>query len=226
LIVAAHQPNYLPYIGFFNKMKNADVFIIYDDAQFSRKDFHHRNKIRTPNGWRWLSVPVEKEEIPINEVRIKNNAKIGGMKWSKYHWLQIHSNYVRAEFFSRYAGDLEKIYSTSYERIIDLNMSVIRFLMSSFGIETEIVNSSTFGITTHSSQKIIDMVNAVHGDTYLSGSGGHNYMDNSLFEKQGIKVNFQNFQHPVYKQRFPGFIPNMSAIDLLLNVGEKAQNLV
>lgn len=226
MIVAVHQPNYLPYIGFFNKMKNADVFIIYDDAQFSKRDFHHRNKIRTVNGWNWLFVPVGKEKKPINEVKIKNDVRLGGLIWSEYHWKQIQTNYAKADFFCSYAGDLEKIYSAPYERIIDLNMNLIKFLMSSFGIETEIVNSSIFEITTHSSQKILDLVKAVHGDTYLSGSGGHNYLDLSSFEKHEIKVNFQNFQHPVYKQNFPGFFANMAAIDLLLNVGEKSQNLV
>ena len=226
MIVAIHQPNYLPYIGFFNKMRNADVFVIYDDAQFSKRDFHHRNKIRTRNGWNWLFVPAEKEKKPINEVKIKNEVKLGGLIWSKYHWKQIQTNYAKAEFFKSYAGDLEKIYNTPYERIIDLNMNLIKFLMSSFGIETEIVHSSMFGITTHSSQKILDLVKAVHGDTYLSGSGGHNYLDASLFEKEGIKVRFQDFTHPVYKQNFPGFFSNMAAIDLLFNVGEKSQNLV
>lgn len=226
MIVAVHQPNYLPYIGFFNKMKNADVFIIYDDAQFSRKDFHHRNRIRIPKEWKWLSVPVEKEEKAINEIKIRNDIRISGMIWSKYHWRQIHANYANAEFFGSYADELEKIYNTPYERLIDLNMKLIKFLVSSFGIETVIMFSSSFGIKTSSSQKNLDLVKAVHGDTYLSGVGGYTYLAVSLFESEGIKISFQDFKHPIYKQNFPKFVPNMAAIDLLFNVGEKSKGII
>ncbi len=226
MIVAIHQPNYLPYLGFFNKMKKADIFIIYDDAQFSRKDFHHRNRIRTPNGWTWLTVPIEKEEKPINEVKIKNDVRISGMIWSKYHWRQIHANYASADFFGQYAEKLEEIYSMSYERLIDLNVKLIEFIASSFGIETKIVYSSTFNLKTTSSQKNLDLVKAVNGDTYLSGAGGHNYLDVSLFDREGINVEFQDFQHPTYKQNFNGFVANMAAIDLLFNMGEESRNLL
>ena len=208
MIVAIHQPNYLPYLGFFNKMKKADIFIIYDDAQFSRKDFHHRNRIRTPNGWTWLTVPIEKEEKPINEVKIKNDVRISGMIWSKYHWRQIHANYASADFFGQYAEKLEEIYSMSYERLIDLNVKLIEFIASSFGIETKIVYSSTFNLKTTSSQKNLDLVKAVNGDTYLSGAGGHNYLDVSFLDREGINVEFQDFQHPTYKQNFNGFVAN------------------
>lgn len=207
-------------------MKKADIFIIYDDAQFSRKDFHHRNRIRTPNGWTWLTVPIEKEEKPINEVKIKNDVRISGMIWSKYHWRQIHANYASADFFGQYAEKLEEIYSMSYERLIDLNVKLIEFIASSFGIETKIVYSSTFNLKTTSSQKNLDLVKAVNGDTYLSGAGGHNYLDVSLFDREGINVEFQDFQHPTYKQNFNGFVANMAAIDLLFNMGEESRNLL
>jgi hypothetical protein len=205
-------------------MKSADIFMIYDDAQFSKGDFHHRNKIRTSYGWSWLSVPVEKEKKPINEVKIKNDVRIGGMIWSEYHWRQIHNNYANAEFFDNYADVFEKIYITSYYRLIDLNMNLIRFLVSSFSIKTKIAFSSEFEIKSKSSQKVLDLVKAVHGDTYVSGPGGRDYLDVTLFEKEGLKVSFQDFHHPIYKQRFPGFFSNMSAIDILFNLGEKSQN--
>lgn len=226
MIVAIHQPNYLPYLGFFNKMRAADIFIVYDNAQFSRKDWVHRNRIRTPNGWSWLTVPVEKEEKRINETKIRNDIRISGMFWSKYHWRRIHANYANAEFFDNYADQLEKIYSKPYERLIELNMNLIKFLMSSLDIKVEVVYSSNFAIRTTSSQKNLDLVKAVHGDTYLSGVGGYDYLDVSILENEGIKVIFQDFKHPVYGQTFAGFVADMAAIDLLFNVGEKAKDLI
>ena len=129
-------------------MENADVFIIYDDAQFTRKGWIHRNRIRIYSGWKWLTVPVRKEEKPINEVKIRNDVRISGMEWSKYHWRQIYGNYANAEFFDNYVDELEKIYNKHYEKLIDLNMSLIKFLMSSFGIDVKIVYSSKFCLDT------------------------------------------------------------------------------
>ena len=220
MIVAIHQPNYLPYLGFFDKMKRCDVFVIYDDAQFNRHDFQHRNKIRIHNGWKWLTVPVAKEEIQIKEIRIINETQKNKPHWSDVHFREMRANYAKTDYFSIYENEIKKIYEKKYEKLIDLNINLIKFLMNSFNIDVEIVYSSNFGIETRSSQKNLDIVHALDGDVYLSGPAGRDYLDISLFEDCGIEVKFQDFNHPVYKQRYEGFIPNMSAIDTLFNVGE------
>ena len=221
MIIAIHQPNYLPYLGFFDKMAKSDIFVIYDDAQFNKSDFQHRNRIRIYHGWKWLTVPVDKKRIPINEVKIRNEVKTWkGVKWANAHFRDIHDNYKDAPYYSVYADELMRIYKRTYEKLVDLNMELIRFLMKAFDIDVEIVFSSELGFTSKSTQRLVEIVEALGGDVYLSGPKGKDYLDVSLFEHRGIKVVFQDFMHPVYKQRYEGFIPNMSAIDALFNVGK------
>lgn len=228
MIIAVHQPNYLPYLGFFDKMNNSDIFVIYDDAQFSKGDFHHRNKIRTYQGWKWLTVPVEKKCMPINKIRIKhevNNWK--GINWIESHLKEIEDNYKNTPYFLNYKGELENIYNNyKYNMLSDLNIQLILFLKKIFDIETEIVLSSELvkmrGVNpqSQSSERLLEIVQALNGDTYLSGTMGNNYLNKDIFENNGIKVNFQEFDHPVYVQNYKGFIPNMASIDALFNIGE------
>ncbi|AKB62442.1 WbqC family protein [Methanosarcina mazei] len=220
MIVAIHQPNYLPYLGFFDKMMKADIFVIYDDAQFNKEDFQHRNKIRIYHGWKWLTVPVEKKPIPINEIKIRNEITTKNIKWSDAHIKYIEDEYKKSDYYLTYKTDLEKIYRKSYGKLIDLNMEIISYLKDAFDIDTKIIFSSKFGFESTSTQKLIDIVEALEGDTYLSGSGGRNYLEISLFKNRGIEVNFQDFKHPIYRQTYRDFIPNMSAIDALFNTGK------
>ena len=214
-IVGVHQPNYLPYLGFFDKMAKSDIFVIYDDARFNSRDFQQRNRIRTSKGWQWLTVPVEKKAIPIKEITIKNNAD-----WSSVHFTAIRANYLKTPYYSIYENEIRRIYKKSYEKLIDLNMNLIHFLMNAFVIDTKIVFSSELCFTSKSTERLLEITETLGGDVYLSGPKGCDYMDVSSFEKKGIKVEFQDFKHPVYEQRYEGFVPNMSAIDALFNVGE------
>lgn len=221
MIIAIHQPNYLPYLGFFDKMKQADIFIIYDDAQFNKEDYHHRNRIRIYHGWKWLTIPViKKKNIPIKDVIIRNELKKKNIFWSDAHLKDIHDNYKETLYYNLYINKINKIYQRSYENLIDLNITLIQFLMDAFDIRTKLVLSSELGFTSKSSERLVEMVDSLGGDIYLSGSGGHEYLDISLFNERSIKVIFQDYKHPVYKQYYEPFIPNLSAIDALFNIGE------
>ena len=214
MIVSIHQPNYLPYLGFFDKIRLSDVFVILDDAQFVGRDYHHRNKIRTSQGWQWLTVPVDKKRVPIKDIKINNKSD-----WANIHFTAIRANYLKTPFFRKYETDINRIYEKNYEMLVDLNVELILFLLDAFKINTKILYSSEFGFNSKSTQKLIDIVEALGTDTYLSGSGGRKYMNCSLFEKNNIKLEFQDFKHPVYPQRHPDFVPNMAAIDALFNLG-------
>jgi hypothetical protein len=217
MIVGIHQPNYLPYLGFLDKMKKSDIFIIYDDAQFNKSDFQHRNRIRIYDGSKWLTVPVEKKHKPLNEVRIQNDVSIKDQKWSDHHLVQIYDNYKKANQFGTYFPDICEIYKGHYNLLVNLNMELITFLSKSFDIDTKIVYSSEYPSASQSTQRIIELVQAVGADTYLSGPAGKDYMDLGMFEAAGIEVLFQEFEHPVYKQQYEGFVPYMSSLDALLN---------
>ena len=217
MIVAIHQPNYLPFLGFFDKMVHSDVFVIHDDAQFTDSEFIHRNKIRTYSGWKWLTVPVFKEKADINKIKIKNQGDKNAPEWNKVHFREICANYKKTPYYDVYADELKDIYLKKYNLLVDLNMRLIEFLISAFDVDVEIIFSSELGLESSSTEKLVDIVRAVDGDIYLSGIGGRKYIDESLFKD--IKLMFQDYRHPVYNQRFLDFVPNMSAIDALFNVG-------
>ena len=219
MILTIHQPNYLPYLGFFEKVKQSDLFVIYDDAQFNKEDFQHRNKIRIYHGWKYLTVPVGKMHIPIMDIRIRNELLIKGMTWQETHLKEIRDNYKDTQYYASYEDRLEAIYTDKYDKLIDLNMDVINFLKNAFNLKTEIIFASEFGFTSTSTERLVDITDALGGDVYLSGPAGRDYLEVSLFERRGIAVEFQNFKHPMYKQHYDDFIPNMSAIDALFNVG-------
>src|SRR5574341_1283639 len=197
MIIAIHQPNYLPYLGFFDKMRQADIFVIYDDAQFNKEDFQHRNKIKIFHGWKWLTVPVEKKPLPINMIKIKNRLTGKGIKWSDDHLKNIRDNYKDLPYYSTYDNDFGSIYKKSYDKLIDLNIEIIRFLMNAFNIKTKITLASELGFTSKSTERLIDITEALGGDVYLSGPAGRVYLNMALFEDRDIKVEFQDFKHPV-----------------------------
>lgn len=219
MIISIHQPNYLPYLGFFDKLRRSDIFVIYDNAQFNKEDFQHRNKIRIFHGWKWLTVPVEKNAIPINQINIRNELKIKGISWSNAQLREIRDNYKNSLYYSIYENDFEDILLGDHSKLIDLNIEMILFFVKSFNIKSKIVYSSDFEFTSKSTERLVEMVEALGGDVYLSGPMGRNYLNVALFNQKGIEVIFQNFIHPVYKQQFEGFIPNMSSIDALFNEG-------
>ncbi|RXA20925.1 hypothetical protein EQO05_04230 [Methanosarcina sp. MSH10X1] len=218
MIVAIHQPNHLPYLGFFDKVLKSDIFVIHDDAQFNDSDFQRRNRIRVYKGWKWITVPVERKEIPINKIMIKNDVNIGERSWNRAHFEIIQGWYKNAPYFETYKDDLRKIYESKHDKLANFNIEIIKFLIKAFDLEIKIVFSSDFNLPSKKTERIIDTVRAVGGDTYLSGPAGKDYMDLSLFKD--IELQFQNFKHPEYPQCYAGFVPNMSAIDALFNVGK------
>ena len=234
-VMAAHQPNFLPYLGFFDKMMQSDVFVIRDECQFSEKEYHHRNKIRIdgknkddggPN-WDWLTVPIPRHEIDLKDIPIKNEVMVKNKPWNMKMASQIKINYEKAPFFKQYFPGLEKALLTRREMFVDLSMEVIFCLKEAFGLKAEIVMASKLPGYKKSENPVEDLANLskiVEADVYLSGAGGKEYFKKyptgaGLFEKYGIEVRFQDYQHPVYPQRYWGFAPYMGAIDALFNVG-------
>lgn len=218
MIVAGHQPNYLPWLGFFDKMLQCDVFIIEDCVQFERQGFQNRNRIKTFQGVKWLTVPVEHvgKSPLINEVMVANKAK---PDWTRQHWLMLKHNYSRAPFWKKYRGFFEKTYSQKWTRLIDLNMHLIRGLMSFLKIDKPLVMASSLSVSGQKSELVLAQCKALGATTLLSGVGARSYLNLQRFEQQGIKVIFQNFQHPVYPQLAGKFVPDLSAVDYLFWTG-------
>jgi hypothetical protein len=226
--MSAHQPNFLPYLGFFDKLRAVDeigtergVFVIREDCQYVEGDFHSRNKIRINDGWIWLNIPVEKRRVPLSAIKIKKGALIKNVPWNTYHLRLIEANYKKSPFFGKFFPGLKEIYDAPPESLAEFNLAIINYLAQCFGIKTKIVLFSELPkniSAVNATQTIANISKAVGADIYLSGDGGKLYMEMDFFK--GIEVRFQEYRHPVYPQRFPGFEPNMSAIDALFNLGK------
>jgi len=212
--VAIHQPNYLPYLGFFHKMALADTFILYDTAQFSRNDFHNRNRIKTPEGSSLLTVPFKRRGLlPIRAIEIDS---AGG--WNLKHWKAVNANYARAAHFVSYREELKKMYEEVSTQLASVNEKFIRWIAGEWGIQPRILNASD------PSERLAHMVREVGGDTYVSGVGGLEYLAAGAF--RGLNLLLQDFRHPEYPQLWGPFVKNLSSIDLLLNVGEGGSDLI
>lgn len=213
-IVAAHQPNYLPWIGYFHKIHNSDAFLLLDDVEYTSGSWINRNRVKTPNGWTWVTVPVQSSTGPIYDVRIATQED-----WREEHLKTFSHNYGGTEYFDDWRQFLDETYNREWERLDKLDRHIIDGICDRVGLETDFVRSSTFDIAAVGSERIAALCEALDADVYLCGMGADEYMDESDFEAVGVHVEYQSFEHPKYCQRFDGFIPKLSFIDMVLNVG-------
>ena len=170
----------------------------------------------------WLNVPVEKDMAPLRDIKIKTNGRTSNVPWATYILRQVDANYKKTDYFDKYYGGLEEICSEPKDKLVDFNMDIINYLAKCFGIKTEVISFYDLPKNVNGGNASEDLANAakaVDADIYLSGAGGKGYMNLSCFEDKGIGVIFQEYEHPIYPQRFPGFEPYMSAIDALFNIG-------
>lgn len=215
--VAIHQPNYLPWIGYFKKMSLCDVFVILDTVQFSKDSYTQRTKIRTRDGWMWLTIPIQRGERfrLIKDVLLPEDCK-----WRKKHWLSIHSNYAKTRAFNDFNDFFKRVYlDYDTNRLQDFNEKFIRYISDILGIHPEIVYASELNLENDlkKSDHLIEIIENTGGDVYISGVGGRNYIKEEKFERKGIEIEYFEFKPFIYAQRWDGFEPYMSAIDLLFN---------
>ena len=224
MIVAIHQPEHMPWLGFFDKVRQADIFVILDNVQFERNYFQNRNKIKTPQGWIWLTVPVltkGKSTQLIQDVQINN-----AVDWQSKLWKSIFYSYNKAPFFQKYSNFLKQIYDKQWTYLADLNEEIIKHIIHELGIQVKILRASTLGVTGKGTDLLLQICQKLNADIYLSGISGKDYLEESKFAEQGIKVIYQEFYHPIYKQLYEPFIPGMSIIDLLFNYGDKSLDVL
>lgn len=224
MICTVHQPNYLPYLGFFEKAYRSDVFVLYDTTQFKKNDWQNRNKLCSGNGWQWISMPIlHNFGQKINEVKIKDPEK-SLLK----NWRSIQVIYSKAPFYKQYSPVFEGIYHSKVEFISELNCKIIIAAAESLGLKTKFINSSELPkIESTSTQALIDLTRLAGADTYISGGEGINYLNMDLWNSTGLKIMFQKYHHPVYKQfNSPEFQPYMNILDLLFNCGEESLEII
>lgn len=230
MIVAIHQPSYLPWLGYLDRMARADLFVVLDHVQFERGNFQNRTMIRM-NGrdgpeQRWLTVPVvqrsQKERILEKEI---DNRREGARAWGPIHLATLRHAYRDAPHAGRYMGALKDILEARWERLVDLDMALLELLRGALGIRTPLVKSSELGAEGMKSGLILNICRAVGADVFLGGMGGsRRYLDAAAFERAGVGVQWQAFRHPVYPQRGGApFVAGLSALDLLFNCGPQSR---
>lgn len=216
-IVTIHQPNFLPWLGFFHKMLQADVFILLDNVPFSKNSYQNRVEIKSAHGPQWLTVPVLTKgrsgqltcDVAVNPTE----------RWRRTHLGALRSNYQPAPFYDDVMAWLRPLYKRKPTKLTPFNYALIEVVREQLGLSTELIPASSLDVDGSASELLLDLVLATGGDVYLSGPSGHDYLDTALFNDAGVDVHFQDFDHPTYPQLHGEFISELSILDLLMNVG-------
>jgi len=216
------QPSYLPWLGYFDLILHADLFLVYDNVQFDKDGWRNRNRIKTPNGLQWLTVPVLTKGLnkPTNrEILISNREP-----WPKKHLLSLRMNYSKAACFEEVFPLMESILNQPWERLLDLNMRILNDLCDFLGIRTNFHFASELSadLPEGKNEKLVAYCKHFGATEFYEPSGGKGYIDPLMFESNGIKLMFQDYQHPCYPQLYGPFVPCLSIVDLLFNCGKNS----
>ncbi len=218
MIVAIHQPHYLPWLRYMHKLASCDVFVILDDVQFTKNGWQNRNKIKGSQGPVLLTVPVSDASFkPIGAVKIDDQTH-----WREKHWKSLQTSYGRTPFFARYKEDFEHAFAKPWDLLAPLNSHLLDVVCRGFGVPAKTVQSSTLGVEGKGTERIVEICRRLNATQYLTGAfaaAGH--LDAHLFADAGITVVTQAWECPRYRQPFPalGFVPDLSCVDLLFNEG-------
>ena len=222
--VAIHQPNYIPWIGYFCKILKADTFVFLDNVQFSRGGYANRNKINAPNGPIWLTQPVPHKK---GTYQVTDEVEFSDSTWKQVHLNLISRYYRRAGAYDRFFERLKDAYLKNEScKLVDFNIALIQQITTWLGLATKFVRASELGVRGRPPWLNPSICQAVGASTYLSGMGGKHYQDESAFEALGIELVYSDFQHPTYPQLSSEFTPNLSIIDLLLNCGDESAQIL
>lgn len=224
MILTAHQPVYLPWLGLFHKIALADQFIAFDQVQYQPKDWNNRNRIKTPQGPIWLSVPVLRKgylERNISDIEINNVEP-----WARKHWRSMKLAYAKAPHFARYADFFEDTYARRWHTLVELNAYMLAWFLDTLGIKVPVCSAGEWHFQGEKSALVLDMCRQVGASQYIFGAQGRDYADLAAFTEAGVKAHFQDYRHPAYPQLHGAFEPYLSIVDLLFNCGDASRDIL
>lgn len=225
MIISTHQPYFCPYPGFFYKALLSDILVILDEVQFpQRTTWIRRNRFKNDQGTLWMTIPVWKKGLgrqQINQVRVCYEGR-----WARKHPESLKSFYVNAPYLGDHLGFIEKIFSSRFEKLIDLNLAIIRYLFDCMQIETRLVLLSELGVKAQATQLLVDICKAMSASTFMAQSQAEKYLDSDLFRKNGIEPRYFRYIAPIYPQLWGDFIANLSTFDLVFNCGPRARDIL
>ncbi len=214
------QPSYIPWIGYFEQILKSDIFVFYDDVQYTKNDWRNRNKIKTPQGTAWLSIPVQfKLGDKINEIKITSD-------WKEKHLKTIRNFYKKSIYFDEVYPIFEKELNKKHSSLSDLDIDIIKSLSNYLGLKAKFYKSSELNIGGDKNNRLINICKHFDTTHYLSGKAAQSYLDIDLFDSNNITVEYQNFIHKPYTQLYGEFIPYLSILDLLFNCGKASLKVI
>lgn len=219
--IAILQSNYIPWKGYFDLINMVDEFVLYDDMQYTRRDWRNRNKIKTPQGLKWLTIPVDVKGKYYQKI---NETLVSDASWSIKHWKTIAQFYSNAQFFKYYSDLFEDFYMyNERQSLSSINAGLIGIINSILGIKTKITFSSDYALLGGKTEKLLGICKQSGADVYLSGPSAKEYFDDTLAEEMGIKVEWMDYSgYPEYCQLYDGFEHGVSVLDLIFNQGPSA----
>jgi len=222
MILAAHQPQFMPWLGYFEKMLSSDVFVLLDDVQFKKNEWQNRNRVWSREGPQWLTVPVL-HEFPseIRGVRINETTH-----WRHKHVQTLTQTYAKAACFPEQWEPFRRLYEQKGQCLLELNLATIEALRRILDVSTPLKLSSELGVDGKSTERLVNLCRKLGAGVYLAGAGGKDYMDMALFEGAGIEVRFQEYAHPVYSQFDGPFVSHLSAFDLICHHGRESSKIM
>jgi hypothetical protein len=219
--IAIVQSNYLPWKGYFDMIAAVDEFVLYDDVQFTRRDWRNRNRIKTPQGVKWLTVPVKVKGKYLQTI---GETEVDGSRWAEKHWHALTHNYSRAACFGEVSALLEQLYETPQpSRLAAINHRLIDAICGYLGINTRITRSSDYRLVDGTTARLADICQQAGAGEYVSGPAARDYLDAREFAERGIAVNWFDYAgYPEYPQLWGEFVHEVSIVDLLFNCGRDA----
>ena len=220
---AVIQSNYIPWRGYFDIMHDADVFVFYDDVQYTVNDWRNRNRIKTANGVVWLTIPTgNQNDRRICDVTIRDQG------WARKHWMTIEQSYRRAPGFARYGDFFRSIYDRSWESLSVLNQTMIRAIAADLlGIRTRFLDSRDYDLSGKGSERLLLLLQRLGVTDYVSGPSAQAYLDADAYARCGVRVHWKDYSHyPDYPQLHGAFAPSLSIVDLLMNCGDDAAHYI
>ncbi|MBW2035340.1 MAG: WbqC family protein [Deltaproteobacteria bacterium] len=225
MIVSAYQPYFAPFAGFFSKAARSDIVVLMDSVQFPRgTTWLTRNRFKNDRGALWMTIPVWQKGLgfqKINEVRICHEGR-----WAKKHLESLRTAYANAPFFEEHLTFIEEIFSDIPEKLVDLNLNIIRYLMKHLELPAKVILLSELDIDAKEPRLSMEVCKKLGASHFLAQSSAKKYLDKTAFQEAGIAPQFFNPRYPVYPQLWGTFVTNLSAFDLLFNCGPKAQNIL
>jgi len=220
-IAAIIQSSYIPWKGYFDIINLADEFILFDDVQYTRRDWRNRNQIKTPMGRMWLTIPVEVKGRYLQPIC---DTAISDPKWNERHWQSLVHNYSRARYFRTYREILEELYLGATQRLLsEVNFRFISRICAILGITTRLSWSMDYDRAEGKTERLVSLCKAVGATDYISGPAAKEYMNEAHFREAGIALRYMDYSgYPEYEQLYPPFVHGVTIIDLLLNAGPEA----